>query len=47
MRILLTQLENIVLGDYNNNPPTDISFMTTIDSTSGRLHSEFVILLFL
>ncbi len=33
--------------DYNNNPPNVISFMTTIASTSGRLHSEFVCLLFL
>ena len=29
-------------ADYNNNTPTDVSFMTTVDSTSGRLHSEFV-----
>jgi hypothetical protein len=28
--------------DYNNKTPTDVSFMTTVDSTSGRLHSEFV-----
>ncbi len=28
--------------DYNNNPPNVISFMTTIASTSGRLHSDFV-----
>ena len=34
-------------ADYNNNPPNDISFITVIDSTSGRLHSEFVLLLFL
>ncbi len=33
--------------DYNNNPPNFISFMPTIVSTSGRLHSEFVRLLFL
>ncbi len=33
--------------DYNNNPPNDISFMSTIVSTSGRLHSEFVRILFL
>ena len=38
--------------DYNNkqqinNPPNVISFMSTITSTSGRLHSEFVLLLFL
>ncbi len=34
-------------GDYNNNPPKTVSFMTVIASTSGRLHSEFVRLLFL
>ena len=34
-------------ADYNNNPPNAISFMTAIPSTSGRLHSEFVCLLFL
>ncbi len=28
-------------SDYNNNPPSVISFMTVITSTSGRLHSEF------
>ena len=28
-------------GDYNNNPPSCVSFMTAIASTSGRLHSEF------
>jgi hypothetical protein len=33
--------------DYNMNPPNTVSFMPTISSTSGRLHSEFVILLFL
>ena len=33
--------------DYNNNPPNAISFMPVIASTSGRLHSEFVRLLFL
>ncbi len=33
--------------DYNNNPPSVISFMSTIDGTSGRLHSEFVRFLFL
>ncbi len=31
--------------DYKNNPPNDVSFMPA--STSGRLHSEFVCLLFL
>jgi hypothetical protein len=33
--------------DYNNRPPSVVSFMTAIVSTSGRLHSEFVRLLFL
>jgi hypothetical protein len=33
--------------DYNNNPPNTVSFITAITSTSGRLHSEFVRLLFL
>ena len=33
-------------ADYNNNPPNAISFMPAIASTSGRLHSEFVRLLF-
>jgi hypothetical protein len=33
--------------DYNYNPPNTISFMPAIPSTSGRLHSEFVCLLFL
>ena len=34
-------------ADYNYNPPTSISFIPSIVSTSGRLHSEFVLLLFL
>jgi hypothetical protein len=34
-------------ADYNNNPPKSISFMPAIASTSGRLHSDFVRLLFL
>jgi hypothetical protein len=34
-------------SDYNNNPPPVISFIPTVVSTSGRLHSEFVSLLFL
>ncbi len=33
--------------DYYNNPPSSVAFMSTIVSTSGRLHSEFVCLLFL
>ncbi len=34
-------------ADYNNNPPSVVSFMLAIASTSGRLHSEFVRLLLL
>ncbi len=34
-------------ADYNNNPPNAISFMPAIASTPGRLHSEFIRLLFL
>jgi hypothetical protein len=34
-------------ADYNNRPPSVVSFMPGIASTSGRLHSEFVRLLFL
>ena len=34
-------------ADYNNNPPSAVSFMPAIASTSGRLHSEFIGLLFL
>jgi hypothetical protein len=33
--------------DYKNNPPTVVSFMPSMTSTSGRLHSEFIRLLFL
>ena len=34
-------------ADYNNNPPNAVSFMPAIASTSVRLHSEFIRLLFL
>jgi hypothetical protein len=34
-------------ADYNNRPPSAVSFMPAIASTSGQLHSEFVRLLFL
>ncbi len=34
-------------ADYNNRSPSTVSFMPAIASTSGRLHSEFVRLLFL
>ncbi len=33
--------------DYNNRSPSVVSFIPPIPSTSGRLHSEFVRLLFL
>ncbi len=33
--------------EYKNRPPTSISFMSTVVSTSDRVHSEFVSLLFL
>jgi len=33
--------------DYNSRPSNSISLMTVIVSTSGRLHCEFVRLLFL
>jgi hypothetical protein len=29
-------------ADYNNDPPNAMSFMPTIASTSGMLHSEFI-----
>jgi hypothetical protein len=32
---------------YNNNPPQSVAFMPVITSTSGRLHSELIRLLFL
>ena len=34
-------------ADYNNRPPSAVSFMPAIASTTGRLHSEFVRLSFL
>ena len=34
-------------ADYNNNPPHTVVFIPAIASTSGRLHSEFIRLLFL
>jgi hypothetical protein len=33
--------------DYNNNPSRGVGFIPTIPSTSGRLHSEFIRILFL
>ncbi len=34
-------------ADYNNNTPNTVNFMPAIASTSGRLHSDFIRLLFL
>ncbi len=34
-------------ADYNNNPPNAVAFMPAIDGTNGRLHSDFIRLLFL
>ena len=34
-------------ADYNNNPPRGVAFMPAIASTSGRLHMEFIRILFL
>ena len=34
-------------ADYNNNSPNTVSFIPAIASTSARLHSEFIRLLFL
>ncbi len=34
-------------ADYSNNPPRGVGFMPVIASTSGRLHSEFIRILFL
>jgi hypothetical protein len=34
-------------ADYNNKPPSVVSFMPVVPSTSVRLHSDFVRLLFL
>jgi hypothetical protein len=35
------------LRDYNNNPTRGVGFMSGITGTSGRLHSEFIRILFL
>jgi hypothetical protein len=34
-------------AEYNFNPPRGVGFMPAIASTSGRLHSEFIRILFL
>ncbi len=33
--------------DYHNNPPNSVVFMPDITGTNGRLHSDFIRLLFL
>jgi hypothetical protein len=33
--------------DYNNNPPNAVAFIPAIAGTNGRLHSDFIRLLFL
>jgi hypothetical protein len=33
--------------DYNNNPTNTVAFMQAISGTNGRLHSDFIRLLFL
>jgi hypothetical protein len=33
--------------EYNNNPPNAVAFMSVITGTNGRLHSDFIRLLFL
>ena len=44
---LLIKLVRKYRADYNNSPPSAVSFMPAIASTSGRLLSEYVRLLFL
>jgi hypothetical protein len=44
MRMLLTNCQYRAV--YNNRPSNAIFFMSAIASASGRLHSEFVCLLF-
>jgi hypothetical protein len=46
MRLLLIKIRKHRV-DYNNNPPSAVSFMFVTPSTSDRLHSEFIRLLFL
>ena len=38
----VTEKLRAYLTDYNNRPSNDISFMSVITSTSGRVHSELV-----
>jgi hypothetical protein len=44
---LQQQARSPLIINNNNRSPSVVSFMPTIDSTSGRLHGEFVRLLFL
>ncbi len=34
-------------ADYNNNPTNSVVFMSAMTGTNGRLHSDFIRLLFL
>ena len=43
----IRKYRDLVSVDCNNNTPNDISFMPVITSTSGRIHSEFIRILFL
>jgi hypothetical protein len=45
--VALTLVLTVTYITLNNNPPSVVSFMCSIPSTSGRLHSEFIRLLFL
>ncbi len=49
LKYLMTTVDKIrkYRTDYINRPPSAVSFMSSIASTSRRLHSEFVKLLFL
>ena len=47
MMQLLIKLVRKYRADYNNNPPRGVGFMPAIASTSGRLQSEFIRILFL
>jgi hypothetical protein len=46
MRLVMTRSEKY-RTDYNNNPPNTVTFIPGIPGTNGRLHSDFIRLLFL
>jgi hypothetical protein len=43
---LTLSINNKYRTDYNFNPPRGVDFIPVIPSTSGRLHSEFIRILF-